>query len=310
MPLLVTEAMKMSEADLQRGVIEEIIDRDALFALIPFVNTNGKSYDYRREGTLSEAEFLSPYDNVPEGAATFVEVNTKLKILAGDVDMDKFTLSTMSDLNPQLALQIAAKSKGLGRKFRRTLVNGVSAETALALGISGSLTSKEFDGIRVLTPAAQTLIAGANGAPVTFSMLDELKDMVKNGIDCFMMRQSTWRAIRALYRTFGGNTAETVMIEGFGHAPAYDGIPVIINDFITADEVQGSNATTTSIYGLRLNEADGFHGLTGGDAAGLKVENIGTIQGKDAIRYRVKWYAGTALKSTQSVCRLKGVTNV
>lgn len=310
MPLLVTEAQKMSEADLQRGVIEEIIDRDALFALIPFVNTNGKSYDYRREGTLSEAEFLSPYDNVPEGAATFIEVNTKLKILAGDVDMDKFVLSTMSDANPLLAQQLAAKSKGLGRKFRRTLINGVSAETAAAQGITASLASKEFDGLRVLVPAGQTLVAGTNGGALTFSMLDELKDMVKSGIDCFMMRQGTWRAIRALYRSFGGNTAEHVIIENFGQVPAYDGIPVIINDFITGDEVQGSSSLTTSIYGLRLNEADGFHGLTGGEAAGLKVEFIGTIQGKDAVRYRVKWYAGTALKSTQSVCRLKGVLNV
>jgi hypothetical protein len=42
----------------------------------------------------------------------------------------------------------------------------------------------------------------------------------------------------------------------------------------------------------------------------MKVEEIGTIQNKDAIRYRVKWYVGTALKSTLSLARLKGITNI
>lgn len=302
MPLLVAEAEKLSEADLQRGVIEEIIDRDDLFALMPFVATNGKSYDYRREGTLSEASFLSPYEEVPEGAATFTEVTTKLKILAGDVDMDKFTVSTMSDLNPQVAIQLAAKSKGLGRKFRRTLVNGVSAE-------SGAVGSKEFDGIKQLVPNSQVLIAGANGGSVTFEALDELKDAVKNGADCLMMRQGTWRAIKALTRGMPGNTAEHVMIENFGRVPAYDGTPVIINDFINADESQGTGTNLTSIYALRLNEVDGFHGIVGGEAAGVKVEFIGTLQNKDAIRYRVKWYVGMALKATHSVARLRGITN-
>jgi hypothetical protein len=34
------------------------------------------------------------------------------------------------------------------------------------------------------------------------------------------------------------------------------------------------------------------------------------VQNKDATRTRVKWYCGLALKSTKSVARLSGVTNV
>lgn len=299
MPLLVAEAAKLSERQFERGIIEEIIDRDELFALVPFKNVNGKTYDYVRENALSEADFLDPYEAINEGAATFTEVSTKLKILAGDVDMDKFLLSTQSDSNPQLAIQLAAKAKGLGRKFRRTLVNGDSGVNA-----------KEFDGIKKLVPAGQTLVAGANGAAVTLVMIDELKDAVKNGADVLMMRQGTWRAIKSLLRAFGGNQATTMMVENFGHPiQALDGTPVIINDFMLADETQGSASNTCSIYALRLNEVDGFHGITGGEAAGLKVEEIGTVQNKDAVRWRVKWYAGTALKATHAVARLKGITN-
>ena len=58
------------------------------------------------------------------------------------------------------------------------------------------------------------------------------------------------------------------------------------------------------------NRLDGLHGLYGGDQAGIRIEDIGTVQNKDATRTRVKWYCGLALKSTKSVARLSGVTNV
>ncbi len=300
MPLLVEEAEKLSQEDKARGVIEEIIDDESLYALLPFQHVMDKTFTYVREATLSEGEFLDAYEPVPEGAATFEEISGKLKVLAGDVDIDKFTSSVQSNLNPQIAIQIAAKAKGLGRKFKRTLVNGDS-----------SLNPKSFDGIKKLTPAQQTLVAGANGAAVSCEMLDELLDAVKLGADVLMMRKGTWRAIRGIMRSFGGNTGDMIQIANFGKpVPAYDGIPVIINDFITADEVQGTGNETTSIYALRLNEADGFHGVYGGSSAGIQFEDIGTIQNKDASRYRVKWYAATALKATHSVARLKGITNV
>lgn len=300
MALLKTEAEKLSQEMMERGVIEEIIDRDDLFALLPFMQVNGKAYTYNRENTISEGQFLDPYEVVPEGAATFTEVTTHLRILAGDVDLDKFLTTTMSDTNNQLAIQLASKAKALGKAFRRAVVQG-----------DRSVNAKSFDGLRRLTVAGQTMAAGANGAAVNFTMLDELKDMVDLGADVLMMRQGTWRAIRALLRAAGGNDATTMMVENYGRPiPAYDGTPVIINDFLPGDETQGSNSNTCSIYAMRLNESDGFHAIYGGPSAGIQVEEIGTIQNKDAMRYRVKWYCGCALKATHAVARLKGVTNV
>lgn len=300
MPLLIEEAAKLSQDDKQRGVIEEIVEKDELFALLPFVRSNDKNYTYVRENTISEGDFLDPYENINEGAATFTEVSSKLKILAGHVDMDNFLTKVQSSMNDQIAIQLAAKAKGIGRKFRRTLVTGDS-----------TANPKEFDGIRKLTPAAQTLTAGANGGALSFAALDELRDMVKYGADVLMMRQGTWRAIREINRAFGGNTADKMMIPNFGVPVwAYDGIPVIINDYLPNNETQGSNNNTCSIYALRLNESDGFHGLFGGDAAGMQLQSIGDLEAKDASRWRIKWYCGTALKATHSVARLKGVTNI
>jgi hypothetical protein len=150
-----------------------------------------------------------------------------------------------------------------------------------------------------------------NGAALDFSMLDELKDAVLLGADCLMMRQGTWRAVKAMLRAIGGNEASTIMFENFGRPiPAFDGMPVILNNFLPADETCGSNNATCSIYALRLNEVDGFHGIVAPQTAGISVEEIGTVQNKDAVRWRVKWYVGTALKATHSLARLKGITNI
>ncbi len=92
MPLLREEAEKLSNNELEQGVIETIIDRDDLFAVLPFMKINSKAYLYNREKTLSEATFIDVNDTITEGAATFEEKVAKLRILAGDVDVDKFWL--------------------------------------------------------------------------------------------------------------------------------------------------------------------------------------------------------------------------
>jgi hypothetical protein len=300
MPLLRTEAEKLSNNHLVAGVIEEILDTDEMFALLPFVQVNGKAYVYDRENALPGADFLDPNDPINESAATFTEVTAKLKILAGDVDVDKFLAQTMGDTNDQVAIQVAAKAKAVARKFSATLAAG-----------DVTVDAKSFDGIPKLVAAGQTITAGANGAAVSLSMIDELKDAVPLRPDAYVMRKGTWRAIKALLRAAGGNTAETMMLENFGRpVPAFDGIPVLVNDFLVANEVQGTAPNTCSIYAVRFNEADGLHGLYGGPNAGMVVENIGTVQNKDANRIRVKWYCGLALKSTRSIARIKGITNI
>lgn len=302
MALLKTEADKLSNNDLVAGVIEEIIDREALFALLPFVKTEGKAYVYNRENALSEAIFVDPNDTITEGAATFTSVTTQLRILAGDVDVDKFLDVTESDTSSQKAIQIAQKAKGIARAFKRALVQGAN-----------NVDPKSFDGVKRLSVVtANEIVAGANGAALTLSMLDELRDAVPNGPDFFMMRSGTLRALKALWRAAGGNTGGMLELEnfGFGPVPAHDGIPIIVNDFILGNETQGLSNATTTVFAVRANEVDGLHGLFGGPSAGFVVEDIGTVQNKDATRTRVKWYCGLALKSTKSLAALKGVTNI
>lgn len=296
MPLLREEAEKLSNNQLVSGVIDEIIERDDLFSVLPFVGVNSKAYVYNREKTLGGAEFLDPNDPIKESGATFEEVVAKLRIMAGDVDVDKFLQSTMGDTNDQMAIQIAKKAKAVARKFHQTLATGDTGTDP-----------KAFDGLPKLVTSDQT-IAG-NGA-LTLNMLDELLDAVPNGADAIVMRRGTIRAYRALLRATYGTDAVMQQLENFGRPMlTHNGVPIIMNEFLSGVE-GASGAAGCSIYAVRLNEVDGLHGLYGGGNAGIVIENVGTVQDKDATRIRLKWYTGLALKSTKSVARLKGITNV
>lgn len=300
MPLLREEAEKLSNNQLIQGVIEEIIDRDDLFSILPFKGVSGKAYVYNREKTLGGANWLDPNEVIQEESSTFDEVTARLRILAGDVDVDKFLDATMGDTNAQKALQIKQKAKGVAREFHKTLARGDSATN-----------SKQFDGFDKLVTAGQIVDAGANGNPLTLSMLDELCDAVPNGADVIVMRRGTIRAYRALLRATYGTDAVMQQLENFGRPMlTHNGIPIIMNEFLAPDEVKGSSSATTSIYAVRLNEVDGLHGLYGGNNAGIVVEDIGTVQNKDATRTRLKWYCGLALKSTRSIAAVRGVTNI
>lgn len=300
MPLLREEAEKLSNNTLEAGVIDEIIDRDDLFAILPFMKVSSKAYLYNRENTLATADFIDPNEEIKESASTFTEHVAKLRILAGDVDIDKFLDSTMGDTNDQMAIQIAKKAKGVARQFHQTLATGDVSKVA-----------KSFDGIHKLVTESQTITAGENGGALTLALLDELCDLIPLGADVLVMRRGTIRAFRALLRATYGTDAVMQQLENFGRPMlTHNGIPIIMNEFLAADEVQGTNDKTCSVYAVRLNEADGLHGIYGGESAGIVVENIGTVQNKDATRIRLKWYVGLALKSTRSLARLKGIINI
>ena len=241
MALLRAVADKLSNNDLVAGVVQEIIYRDELFALLPFTKTTGKAYVYNREvigsDTADSSAFIASGGTVNESSADFATITALLKILAGDVDVDKFAMETESDVNDQLAVQIGLKAKYLASKFRNKLVNGDS-----------SGTPDEFDGVkRMVTVTGNTLSAGTNGGVLTFDMLDQLLDMVPNGGDALMMNSRSIRKLRTLLRTVGGNDASMIEIPNFGvPVLAYNGVPIIRNDFVGVTDVVGTSGATCS----------------------------------------------------------------
>jgi len=301
MPLLTAEAEKLSLDDLRAGIVEEIVTTDELYSIMPFRPVGGKAYLYNREATLSEADFVDVGDTITEGAATFNPITQKLKRLVGDVDVDDFLDETMSDQNDQTATQISKKTKGIARKFARTMING-----------NETTNPKEFNGLLQLCVTAQKIEAGANGAALSFAQLDALLDLLKTpGQKAIVMNSRTLRSYNTLCRALGGTTPEHINWPGVvGPIPAYRGFPILKNDYVPTNQVQGgSGAVCTTVFGAVLNEEEGLCGIHTRKNMGIHYKLIGTVQNKDATRHRLRWYAALALHSTLALAQIYGVNN-
>jgi hypothetical protein len=86
----------------------------------------------------------------------------------------------------------------------------------------------------------------------------------------------------------------------------YEGIPIVVDDFVPDNETLGtSGAVCSSIYALRFGLSTGLMGLEHG---GIGVETVGELETKDATRTRLKWYCELALMSDLGLARLQGIT--
>lgn len=228
MALLLAEAEKLSLPQLQLGVIENIVTSDELFNVLPFQPMDGKVLEYNRENDLGDADFYDVNDSLAESAATFTALEQALKRLIGQVDVDEFLETTMSDEQNQTSVQISKKSKVVGRKFANALINGNVA-----------VRPKEFDGMRALAKAlaaSQNFLAAVGGAALSYDHLDWLLDAVKVGDNpAFVMNSRTIRSYVKLQRALGGTTPETVSIGGRTFS-AYRGRPILKNDYMPIDE--------------------------------------------------------------------------
>lgn len=185
-------------------------------------------------------------------------------------------------------------------------------------------TTNEPDGLNKLISSGQEIAAtGAAGDALTFDVLDQLIDekvKVRERL-CFVMNSKLKRKFYGLARALGGAGIETVNLPGVtAPVPAYRGIPILQNDWITSAESKGGATTLSSVYLISLGE-EGFHARVGmGGTAmnvdadpraarimGLRIRDVGDLEGKEAKRTRVSWYGTFALGADLAAARAKNL---
>lgn len=288
-----TEAAKLSNDMLLRGVIETIVKESSVLAHLPFMQVTGTAVTYNREASMPAAAFYEPGDTWAEATPTFTQHTAQLAILGGDADVDNFLQATYADANDIEAEVVANRAKAVAHAFSESFFNG-----------NASTNPKSFDGLHKLIPAGQTITAGTNGAALTFDMLDQLIDKVKPGKpDMFFMSKRTRRKLKDLRRTTG--TLLETGVNQFGQqVELYDGIPIVVDDFISDTQTQGSISTASSVYAVKFGQGAGVLGLEHG---GITVERVGELESKDATRTRIKWYCGVGLFNELGAAKLVGL---
>lgn len=295
MALTKTEAAKLSNDLLLRGVIDTIVKESSVLTVLPFTSVVGNSLTYNRESTNPAAAFYDVGDTWTEATPTFTQVQATLKILGGDADVDNFLEQTYADADDLQAEVIAKRAKSIAHLFSDSFFNGDS-----------SVNAKSFDGLKKLVGGTgQEAAAGTNGAALTIDMLDQMIDLVLPGRpDAIFLSKRSRRKLSSLRRS-SGNLLETDVDQFGRRALFYDGVPLLVDDFIPDNETQGSSgAVCSSIYAVKFGMDAGLLGLENG---GVQIEEVGELETKDATRWRIKWYCGLAAFSLLGCARLKGV---
>lgn len=295
MAMTKTEAAKLTNDLLLRGVIETIVKESELLARLPFMEVTGTSVTYNREATLPAAGFYDVGDSWTEATPTFTQVTANLKILGGDADVDNFLQATYADPNDIEAEVIASRSRAVANMYVDAFFNSDTG-----------VNPKGFDGLtKALDGTGQEFAAGANGGQLTLDMMDQMIDLVKPGKpDAIFLSRRTRRKLSSLRRA-SGNLLETG-VDDFGkRALFYDGIPLLVDDHVSDTQSQGSSgAVCSSVYAVRFGQGEGVLGLEHG---GIQIEQVGELETKDATRWRIKWYAGLSVMSMLGVARVKGI---
>lgn len=304
MGITLAEANKYSTNQVLVGVAEEIIKASPVLTFLPFTPVLGNAAQYLREATIGTGTFFDPGDTWTESTPTVTQVTQALKIVGGDADVDKFLARTRSNQTDLESEVLAMKAKGIAHTIEDTMVNGNDA-----------VDPKSFDGLRLLAQAtaSQEISAGTNGAAGTFSRIDELIDLVKPAPDALIMPRIGKRQISKLARSQGWELATAPSLGDIGHRiETYDGIPILVSDFISVTQTQGTSTDCYDIFAVRWGEA-GVEGLSASSGSAdelaniLELEEVGTLETKDATRWRLKAYLALALRATVGLARYYGV---
>lgn len=317
MAITLTEAAKLSQNTLQRGVLETFVQTSPLLDRIPFMEIEGNAFAYNEEGTLPGIEFRAVNGSYTESTGTVNPKTESLVILGGDADVDTFIQKTRSNFNDQRAVQTAMKVKAASYKYQDTFINGDTAVDA-----------NSFDGLKKRLIGGQVISSpGANGSPIfgtnadTEAFWGAMDDLVSSvpGIDgtngAIYANSKLIGKIRSAGRRAGG--VEVVREDLTGkRIVTWNGIPVLDlgttaagADILPLTETKGTSNLTSSIYAVKFGEDEGDQAVTGLTNGGVDVRDLGEQQVKPAFRTRIEFFCGVGVFGGKAAARSTGWLN-
>ncbi|MFM9589728.1 major capsid protein [Streptomyces scabiei] len=313
MALTLVEAAKLSNTQLQRGVIETFVQESPILDRIPFLTIEGNAYAYNEEAALPGVAFRSVNEAYTESTGTVNQKSESLVILGGDADVDKFIVRTRGNLNDQRAVQTRMKVKAASYKFQDTFFNG-----------DVTVDAKAFDGLKKRLTGAQVVDAATNGmGPVAgghdfFDVLDTAIARVPgiNGSNGAIYANAAAIArTKSSARRLGGvemvrEALTQKMIATYNGIPLLDpGQTAAGAEILPQTETQGSSSVASSIYVVKFGQDEGDKAVTGLTNGGVQAYDLGELQEKPAYRTRIEFYTGLAVFGGKAACRIRGVLN-
>lgn len=312
MAFTLVDALKTEGNTLRAGVIEGLLRRSNVMEDIPWEDINALATTVTRWKTLPTVGFRKINAAYTESAGTFEQLQEATYPLGGDIDVDKVFVRDGNATIDQRATQIRMKLRSIAYTFQDYFINGDQASDPD--GITG--IKKRIAQL----PAAQTIIAAANGLDVQASaanqntfldLLDQLFYTFDDGApDALYMNQKSLLNIQSVLRRLGLFDQTRDM---FGRAvTVYKGARLYdvgnksdqTTAIITNTETQGASSVTSSIYAVKYGVGEALWGIQQYD---LEVKDLGELQSAPQFRTRVDWPIGLATGTDRPMARLQGL---
>ncbi len=294
MSMTLAESAKLTNDVLLRGVIETVIRESPILQVMPFVEIEGNGLTYNREKALAAAAWHAPLgDWTTATEPEFDKLTATLAILGRNADLDSFIKQTRSDIQDVEAVVLELAAKSVRHEFERAIVYGATGAYLTGQTHDANMFGGLVVSIDTMNASDQLIAAGATGATLTFAMVDEVIDAVQGGKpDVLMMSRRSRRKMNELARA-AGFAIETERNEWGTFMQYWNGIPIAVNDWILdthqltgSEETHVTGGTCSTIYALRFGEG----AVCGATNGGIQLERVGALEGKDAVRHRIKWY--------------------
>lgn len=294
MSLILAESAKLTTDVLLQGVIETIVKESPILQVMPFVHIEGNGLTYNREKALAAAAWYAPLGDWATGTAPeFDKLTATLAVLGRNADLDNFIKQTRSNIQDIEAVVLELAAKSVRHEFERAVVYGTTGAYLTGQVADANMFNGLIKLIATKSASAQVIACGATGGALTFALVDQLIDAVQGGKpDVLMMSKRTRRKLNDLARA-AGFAIETQRNEWGTFMQYWNGIPIVPNDWIlnthvlvSSLETQATTGACSTMYALRFGEG----AVCGATNGGLQVEPVGTLEGKDANRHRIKWY--------------------
>ena len=279
--LTLTEASKLIQNPLQRGVVETFARTSPVLERLPFMDVNGNAYSYNVEQTLPGIAFRDYNASYTESTGVVNPHTEKLYIMGGISSVDRALVKTQGSVNNIRAIHDNMKAKAAALTFTAKFFNGDNTTAAT-----------EFDGLKERLTGSQALTY--TGA-MTLEKVDELIDGVIGGPTALFMSKATRRTVNALRRAAG--QATEVVSDSFGRQiDAYAGIPIGV---IEEDKDGAAILADGEIYAIRMGVQEYVSGL---QAGGMEVIDLGL--NRTQYETLIEWICGIAVFHPKAAARL------
>jgi hypothetical protein len=299
--------------DKRAAILQTFAQASPLLAAMPLVSIQGNSFAWTRESNLGSVEFRAVNGSYTEAAGSVEQRSVALKIIGGDLDVDRFLVQTHG---PE------------ARSAHETMKATLLAQTIAHQIIKGSTTAipgatanaNGFDGLQARFGAgfnnavsdtgenADQIIQNTGGAALSLKSLDEAIQSVDNPTHLLMAKKTKVNMTAFLRNSSSISTSR----DEFGRiVTSYAGLPILEADVLgTSAGLQqigfNENAdNSTSIYVLSMSDM----GLQMVQNGGIDVRDLGEQDSKPVFRTRVEWYCNLVDIHPRCVARLYDISD-